>query len=311
MGNTYADASNAELLDALERAGRYPDPALINACLERPGELTPGLLDLLQEDVETRNPPWKQGDPRWYRMIHAGLLLIHFREEAALPLVVEEYRRSDADAFNEWFTNKLRLYGPPAVPPLTDLLHDENAYVWGRIEAVGELAHIAWAHPEVRDRAVQALRDALPPVDEGGTPDVPDDVGDRPILWAEVACGLGRLQDEPSRPQIEALFAHDLMDTMLFGDVDAYRRLLQGKGDSWADFEPAAFDIMEHYERLHREGQREAEHRAERKRRQKGAERASEGGHHEHGTFIRDAPKVGRNDPCPCGSGRKYKHCCG
>jgi preprotein translocase subunit SecA len=21
--------------------------------------------------------------------------------------------------------------------------------------------------------------------------------------------------------------------------------------------------------------------------------------------------KVGRNDPCPCGSGKKYKHCCG
>jgi uncharacterized protein len=24
----------------------------------------------------------------------------------------------------------------------------------------------------------------------------------------------------------------------------------------------------------------------------------------------REGPKVGRNDPCPCGSGRKYKHCC-
>jgi uncharacterized protein len=24
----------------------------------------------------------------------------------------------------------------------------------------------------------------------------------------------------------------------------------------------------------------------------------------------RHAPKIGRNDPCPCGSGRKYKHCC-
>jgi uncharacterized protein len=22
-------------------------------------------------------------------------------------------------------------------------------------------------------------------------------------------------------------------------------------------------------------------------------------------------PKIGRNDPCPCGSGKKYKHCCG
>jgi uncharacterized protein len=25
----------------------------------------------------------------------------------------------------------------------------------------------------------------------------------------------------------------------------------------------------------------------------------------------RNAPKVGRNEPCPCGSGKKYKRCCG
>jgi len=25
----------------------------------------------------------------------------------------------------------------------------------------------------------------------------------------------------------------------------------------------------------------------------------------------RSTPKVGRNDPCPCGSGKKYKDCCG
>jgi len=28
-------------------------------------------------------------------------------------------------------------------------------------------------------------------------------------------------------------------------------------------------------------------------------------------TFRRTVPKIGRNDPCPCGSGRKFKHCCG
>jgi uncharacterized protein len=28
-------------------------------------------------------------------------------------------------------------------------------------------------------------------------------------------------------------------------------------------------------------------------------------------TIRRDMPKVGRNDPCPCGSGRKYKQCHG
>lgn len=29
------------------------------------------------------------------------------------------------------------------------------------------------------------------------------------------------------------------------------------------------------------------------------------------GTFVREQPKVGRNESCPCGSGKKYKHCCG
>ena len=26
---------------------------------------------------------------------------------------------------------------------------------------------------------------------------------------------------------------------------------------------------------------------------------------------LREQPKIGRNDPCPCGSGKKYKKCCG
>ena len=26
--------------------------------------------------------------------------------------------------------------------------------------------------------------------------------------------------------------------------------------------------------------------------------------------FVREGKKVGRNDPCPCGSGKKYKRCC-
>ncbi len=28
-------------------------------------------------------------------------------------------------------------------------------------------------------------------------------------------------------------------------------------------------------------------------------------------TIVRSVPKVGRNEPCPCGSGKKYKQCCG
>ncbi|HHT00451.1 MAG TPA: preprotein translocase subunit SecA, partial [Thiomicrospira sp.] len=38
---------------------------------------------------------------------------------------------------------------------------------------------------------------------------------------------------------------------------------------------------------------------------------AAEKGDATDGTFRRDVPKVGRNEPCPCGSGKKYKQCCG
>lgn len=38
-------------------------------------------------------------------------------------------------------------------------------------------------------------------------------------------------------------------------------------------------------------------------------------GHHHHHEFkkpiVREEPKVGRNDPCSCGSGKKFKKCCG
>lgn len=27
--------------------------------------------------------------------------------------------------------------------------------------------------------------------------------------------------------------------------------------------------------------------------------------------IVREVPKIGRNEPCPCGSGKKYKKCCG
>lgn len=40
----------------------------------------------------------------------------------------------------------------------------------------------------------------------------------------------------------------------------------------------------------------------------RGAYQAASGGRIE--PIVRPAPAVGRNDPCPCGSGRKYKKCC-
>ena len=43
----------------------------------------------------------------------------------------------------------------------------------------------------------------------------------------------------------------------------------------------------------------------------RGAEGGVTGAQQRQTQVVRTQPKVGRNDPCPCGSGKKYKQCCG
>jgi preprotein translocase subunit SecA len=65
--------------------------------------------------------------------------------------------------------------------------------------------------------------------------------------------------------------------------------------------------------------QQKQEEEAERKRRRQQAildrqasmNAASDAGNGSTGQVKRDTPKVGRNDLCPCGSGKKYKKCHG
>ena len=299
------------LVDTLVHAGRHPHPDLIRDCVHARDDIIPALLAILREDVvaDTREKHWGEDDPRWYRMIHAGLLLLHFREEDALPLFVREYRHATLDDFNQWFENKLRVYGPPAAEPLIDLLHDEDAETWGRIEAAGELSHIGWAHPDTRDTVLNALRTVLPPLRDDGTLNVPAETEDLPHLWATLVHELGRHQDEASRAQIEALFEHGFIEDWMFGNVEEYHQLLRGEGGS---FDPASFNVIDYYEDRYEEGEKErnADQRRQRERRDR-IRADEETGHYESGTFVRDDADVGRNDPCPCGSGAKYKYCCG
>jgi len=51
--------------------------------------------------------------------------------------------------------------------------------------------------------------------------------------------------------------------------------------------------------------------RTQRRKEAAAMKRASRDGEDRPRTVRRNQPKVGRNEPCPCGSGKKYKQCCG
>jgi preprotein translocase subunit SecA len=74
-----------------------------------------------------------------------------------------------------------------------------------------------------------------------------------------------------------------------------------GNGDGAGRRRAAATSVDELEEAFQRRKRRELEQ----------ARMAGSGDYQPVQQRVRSGAKVGRNDPCPCGSGKKYKKCCG
>lgn len=301
----YAAFSGAELLAAVEYAGAAPHLDLIRACLAHQEALTPGLLALLEAGTDLE---WLDSDPRWYAEVHAGLLLCAFREPAALPVFACRLREEDSDELVEWFEYALPYYyGPLAIPMLVDLLEVQDDYVYPSGVACQMLLYIALHHPATQAQIIDALRQHLPQVDADGKPLLTEQQrDDPPILWTWIVSAFMDLRYDGDDARVKALFDADVLDTMIFGDWEAYRAAFAPDASPPWDADHA-YDIEEDYEQRYEEAQVLV-------RRGLTAPLplppifppASD-----VVTFVHTAPKVGRNDPCPCGSGKKYKQCCG
>lgn len=353
----YADWTADDLLEALDLAGRKPDPDLLRACLSRREEITPGLLDMLREGP---NENWAEDDPRGYRDIHAGLLLVEFQEEKALPIFDEIFRDEERqDALWEWFDGQFPKYGAVAIPWMTGLARDAGAPRFSRTMALAMLAKIAELFPEERPRVLEVIRAVLPPFQEDGTlvlPGDPDNISYAHVeLWTWAIDSLMDLRDQDSRPQVLALFDEDLVDTWIVGDKNAYLDAIEGRADDLTGPDPV--DLIDYYEGVSAEGEEEdwpdldelPPEMLEDLDRQIAELKAVTGLSDEQlASMMMDvatgkiqpefdesdpedeppsyptpitqahlpmpfhAEKApGRNDPCPCGSGKKYKKCHG
>ena len=290
----YATTPADKLLYALEHAGRHPDPDLIRACLDRPEEVTPGLLALFHKALETdKYLDWTDDDPRHYREIHAGLLLIHLREPAALDGFWAYLAEPEHENLLEWFESDLPLYGPAAVPTMQALLESSCTWEWGRIAAEEILGTIAEQHPEVRPVVLEILRGQLPTVNDEGHLALPDEeVTDEQVhVWTWLLYGLARLRDEASAPVALKLFEEDLIDEVVFGDVEDYQNILAGK-DPYSDFLHPSPDLTDSYARRKQHEEVWEERKAQRAVEERLQGRVvSEGG-----SFERERHKIGRNE---------------
>lgn len=195
--------------------------------------------------------------------------------------------RADAD---EEVALALARIGAGALGGLKGLLMDAEEDLDVRIQAVIALSYLAHLHPETRGDVVQAFQEVLS-----------RDREDDPEVYEWVINGLGGIGAAgESRDAIRRPFERGLMQKAEIGLEDA----LKG-GYGWVSVQEAEEDLLEAYRYVDEEWDGEAEEPFS------GVSDFLSSAFPEPQEPVRVGEKVGRNDPCPCGSGKKYKRCCG
>jgi SEC-C motif/Protein of unknown function (DUF2384) len=277
--------------------------SVIDECARR-GEEMVGALETLAgaERFWDEEPPLGE----WWLRVHAAMILGLVASERAGLLLVSLMRRMESagdDNLEDWLSGYwpalFRNKPEAVVPPLRELAHDRSVDWYMRIQAVES----AMAFGERAGAA--ALEEAL-----DWAAGIAAEVSEDETLCFTIGNQLLDFPRERHGALLEGLAARQSGPGVDFTAEDV-RQAFAGAQDTphWRRFD----DPWKFYaaEAIARRQERWAKEDAE------SPEEADEGspfGEDESFPFeepyFRAAPKVGRNDPCPCGSGKKYKRCC-
>jgi len=183
--------------------------------------------------------------------------------------------------------------------------------VFARVAAAEAMNRVAWTWPEQVPAVAQWYKEQL--IHFAQLPD-----GDPALDETIVAALIADCMDQEWTdllPVIEPLFAMDRVELGYCGDwSDVQRHMLKprfrAKRETVRPLAACYADMLS-IEENHRQRQAEEEdmplHVPER---ELWDHPFPDGSLQPLAPHVRDKPKVGRNEPCPCGSGKKYKKCC-
>ncbi len=304
-----AECSPAELVDLIiADADRVPRN-VIDECVLRSEEMTK-YLGMLHKDDFLWSEEEEGEDGLWWLRLHTVMILGLMPGESAGLLLVELIRRmsvEDDDTLQEWldgywpafFQNKQSS----VLPMLRDLCKDQELDGFMRSNAIDSvIASAAWQDDEALEQALVWLAEIVANEEEdwdfrlmaGNTllnfprpqyRQLLDGMASRQKGWG-LHFSLDDVQhayaDLINKPEWEGFknpwkfYEQDEISKRQIRwqeeDMQASLGNLTDDADDFNDTDFPDFDFVEPY--------------------------------------TRPEPKIGRNDPCPCGSGKKYKKCC-
>ena len=220
--------------------------------------------------------------PAVWAPVHAWRALAGLRAEAAIEPLIRLLGRVAEDD-DEWVSVEvpmvLGMLGPAALEPLRTYLAEPTHGEWPRVAATKALAELGEQHPELRTPCIAALAAQL------------DRFADQSeTLNAFLVGPLLDLKAVEALPAMARAFAAGRVEEAVMGDYEDVEIMLGLKTERVHPPKP---------NRLTELGAR-----------LRGAAAVGASDFEPALPFVRDE-KVGRNDPCPCGSGKKFKKCCG
>jgi len=257
----------------------------------------PALLAIARQWVEPFAWPEDKKDMSGYAPVHAWRGLAQLRAPETIGLLLEMMDPLDADQddwYLEEFPHLFAWIGPASMAPLHDYLADDRHEVYPRIAAAEGLKELAGRHGELRDEVVKILCDALARFEQTDE-----------SLNAFIITGLLDLKATDAAELIERAHAADRVNLVVNGNWNTVREELGVEGlglvpQDLATRRPfAAFLSPENQAML--ESIRLSDD---------DADAPLDAAVEAPALPIESAHKPGRNDPCPCGSGKKYKKCC-
>jgi len=272
--------------------------------VERREEITPELLRILEDTVDKAAQLVAGRD--YMAHFYATFLLAQFRDARAYPLLVR-LASLPGDLLDSLWGDFITLGLDRVLASvcggelagIQSLIEDENIYEWVRGAAVGSLATLVATGQKSRDEIVSYLAGLF----RGKL------VRQWSNVWDELVLCSSDLYPADLIEDIERAYEEELVDPGYI-DIDEVKRdLALGKDlvlarladDPHRRLVEDAVAEMEWWDNSREDLVKNTTYVAP----------SSEVNPPAYSTVRRETPKIGRNERCPCGSGKKYKKCCG
>lgn len=257
--------------------------------------------------------------------LHAMALLGELKATKSLPTFLEVLRQGE-DFLEFWFSDHTTetlwefVYhiGEGQLETLRDFLYERNIYYQGKSAVTTAVFQVSEHQPERKQEVIEWYKEVLSYY--------LNNIEDKDLIDSElisfIAWEAGDLKAEELLALVEKCYEQKLIHHTILGDYKEYKKSffeearISPKRNIYSSTFEKYQDILKAWSSYQSEEEQEGGLWDEKMGQLESGEfriptsEQSTNSEWMPATVKRETPKVGRNEPCPCGSGKKYKKCC-